>query len=197
MATTEETKTEATTTEEVVATTTEKADEEKTVEELKAEAEALEQELKALKEQKGEDEVKQNQLRRLQKAREKKEALLNSQPEEKQQKTDEVDVRDLLTLSKQDIPEDSEQAKVLKRYKDAGIIKSYAEGLEHVGVKAELDAINARNNAKAIIDENADEETRLKSTKEVIKQYQTSGEIPQDPKLQAELARENLKSMGL
>lgn len=197
MATTEETKTEATTTEEVVATTTEKADEEKTVEELKAEAEALEQELKALKEQKGEDEVKQNQLRRLQKAREKKEALLNSQPEEKPTKTDEVDVRDLLTLSKQDIPEDSEQAKVLKRYKDAGIIKSYAEGLEHVGVKAELDAINARNNAKAIIDENADEETRLKSTKEIIKQYQTTGEIPTDQKLQAELARENLKSMGL
>lgn len=197
MATTEETKTEETATEEVVATTTEKSDEDKTVEEIKAEAEALEQELKALKEQKGEDEVKQNQLRRLQKAREKKEALLNSQPEEKPTKTDEVDVRDLLTLSKQDIPEDSEQAKVLKRYKDAGIIKSYAEGLEHVGVKAELDAINARNNAKAIIDENADEETRLKSTKEIIKQYQATGEIPTDQKLQAELARENLKSMGL
>lgn len=196
MAATETTKTEETATEEVVATTTEKSDEDKTVEEIKAEAEALEQELKALKEQKGEDEVKQNQLRRLQKAREKRETLLNSQPEEKLQKTEEVNVRDLLTLSKQDIPEDSEQAKVLKRYKDAGIIKSYAEGLEHVGVKAELDAINARNNAKAIIDENADEETRLKSTKEIIKQYQTSGEIPQDQKLQAELARENLKSMG-
>lgn len=195
MATTEETKTEDTTTEEVVATTDEKKDEDKTVEELKAEAEALEKELKELKGSKEQDELKQNQLRRLQKAREKKEALL-SQPEEKPQKTEDVDVRDLLTLSKQEIPEDSDKAAVLKRYKDAGLIKSYAEGLESVAVKAEFDAIDARANAKAIIDENSDEETRLKSTKEVIRQYQTSGEIPQDPKLQAALAKENLKSMG-
>lgn len=195
MATTEETKAEETTTEEVVATTDEKKDEDKTVEELKAEAEALEKELKELKGSKEQDELRQNQLRRLQKVREKKESLL-SQTEERPQKTEDVEVRDLLTLSKQEIPEDSDKAEVLKRYKDAGLIKSYAEGLESVAVKAEFDAIDAKNNAKAIIDENSDEETRLKSTKEVIRQYQASGEIPQDPKLQSALARENLKSMG-
>lgn len=171
-----------------------KTDEEKTVDELKAEAEALEAKNKELKGEDKEGELRANYLRRLQKAREKHEAL--SQPEEKPQKSDDIATRDLITLSQQDIPEDSDKAKILKKYFDAGLISNYKEGLAHVGIVAEFAALDAKNNAKAVIDENADEETRLKTTKEVIRGYQASGEIPQDTKLQEKLARENLKSMG-
>jgi hypothetical protein len=170
----------------------EKTDDQKTYEELEAEAKSLEEQNKKLKEDKESDDIKFNQLRRLQKAREKNQAL--SQKEEPVVSHD-IETRDLLTLSKTDIQEDSDEAKILKQYKDAGLIKSYAEGLEDVGIKAKIEALKAKNNAHAIIDENADEETKLVSRKEAIRRFQTTGEIPTDPKLLQELARENLKGI--
>lgn len=173
----------------------EKKDDEKTVEELEAEAKALEEENKKLKAEKETNEIRQNQLRRLEKAKEKNQSLKQIQ-ETVVEKSNDVDVRDLLTLSKLDIQEDSDKAKILKRYKDAGLIASYAEGLDSVGIKAEFDAIDAKNTAQTIIDENADDETALMTKKEIIKRYQTTGEVPNDPKLQEVIAQENLKNMG-
>lgn len=177
-----------------------KKDNEKTAEELKAEAEALEAEIKELKEkgqkEKGqEDEYKNNQLIRLEKARAKKEALLETREDIK---SDTVDTRDLITLAKLDIAEDSEKAKILAKYKTAGLINSYSEGLNNIAIKAEFQALDEVNTAKTVIDENnKNSEGYLKTTKEIVNGYRTSGEVPEDPKARDIIAEDNLKKMGL
>lgn len=172
-----------------------KKDNEKTAEELKAEAEALEAEIKELKEKGQGDEYKNNQLIRLEKARAKKEALLGTKEVDK--KTDDVDTRDLIILAKNEISEDSEKAKILAKYKAGGLIKDYSEGLNHIAIKAEFEALDAKNNAKTVIDENDSDEVKVKTTKEVINSYRNSGEVPNDPKLQKAIAEDNLKTMGI
>lgn len=172
-----------------------KSDSEKTAEELKAEAEALEAELKELKEKGQTEEYKNNQLIRLEKARAKKEALLESLKDDK--KSGEVDTRDLITLAKLDIPEDSEKAKILAKYKTAGLINSYSDGLNNVAIKAEFDALDAKNNAKTVIDENDTDDVKIKTTKEIINSYRVKGEVPKDAKLQKAIAEDNLKQMGI
>jgi TolA-binding protein len=172
-----------------------KKDNEKTAEELKAEAEALEAEIKELKEKGQGDEYKNNQLIRLEKARAKKEALLGTKEVDK--KTDDVDTRDLIILAKHDIGEDSEKAKILAKYKAGGLIKDYSEGLNHIAIKAEFEALDAVNNAKTVIDENDTDEVKVKTTKEVINSYRNSGEVPSDVKLQKAIAEDNLKTMGI
>lgn len=172
-----------------------KADSEKTAEELKAEAEALEAEIKELKEKGQADEYKNNQLIRLEKARAKKEALLETKEDTK---SDTVDTRDLITLAKLDIAEDSEKAKILAKYKTAGLINSYSEGLNNVAIKAEFQALDEVNTAKTVIDENnKNSEGYLKTTKEIVNGYRTSGEVPEDPKARDIIAEDNLKKMGL
>lgn len=173
-----------------------KADTEKTAEELKAEAEALEAEVKELKEKGQNDEYKTNQLIRLEKARAKKEALLEATKEVK--KSDEVDTRDLITLAKLDIQEDSEKAKILAKYKNAGLINNYSEGLNNIAIKAEFEALDAENTAKTVIDENnKNSEGYIKTSKEIVNGYRTSGEVPADPKAQEIIAEDSLKRMGL
>ena len=172
-----------------------KKDNEKTAEELKAEAEALEAEIKELKEKGQGDEYKNNQLIRLEKARAKKEALLGTKEVDK--KTDDVDTRDLIILAKNEISEDSEKAKILAKYKAGGLIKDYSDGLNHIAIKAEFEALDAKNNAKTVIDENDSDEVKVKTTKEVINSYRNSGEVPNDPKLQKAIAEDNLKTMGI
>lgn len=173
-----------------------KTDSEKTAEELKAEAEALEAEIKELKEKGQSDEYKKNQLIRLEKARAKKEALLETEKDEP--KSVEVDTRDLITLAKLDIPEDSEKAKILAKYKSAGLINSFAEGLNNIAVKAEFEALDADNTAKTVIDENnKNSEGYMKTSKEIVNSYRVSGEVPNDPKAQGIVAEDNLKRMGL
>ena len=173
-----------------------KADTEKTAEELKAEAEALEAEVKELKEKGQNDEYKTNQLIRLEKARAKKEALLEATKEVK--KSDEVDTRDLITLAKLDIQEDSDKAKILAKYKNAGLINSYSEGLNNIAIKAEFEALDAENTAKTVIDENnKNSEGYIKTSKEIVNGYRTSGEVPADPKAQEIIAEDSLKRMGL
>lgn len=172
-----------------------KKDNEKTAEELKAEAEALEAEVKELKEKGQADEYKNNQLIRLEKARAKKEALLETREDTK---SDTVDTRDLITLAKLDIAEDSEKAKILAKYKTAGLINSYTEGLNNIAIKAEFQALDEVNTAKTVIDENnKNSEGYLKTTKEIVNGYRTSGEVPEDPKARDVIAEDNLKKMGL
>lgn len=173
-----------------------KTDTEKTAEELKAEAEALEAEIKELKEKGQSDEYKNNQMIRLEKARAKKEALLETKEDDK--KSDTVDTRDLITLAKLDIAEDSEKAKILAKYKTAGLINSYTEGLNNIAIKAEFQALDEVNTAKTVIDENnKNSEGYLKTTKEIVNGYRTSGEVPEDPKARDIIAEDNLKKMGL
>lgn len=171
-----------------------KKDNEKTAEELKAEAEALEAEIKELKEKGQGDEYKNNQLIRLEKARAKKEALTSMNLEKKEEG---IDTRDLIILAKHDIGEDSEKAKILAKYKAGGLIKDYSEGLNHIAIKAEFEALDAVNNAKTVIDENDTDEVKVKTTKEVINSYRNSGEVPSDVKLQKAIAEDNLKTMGI
>ena len=172
-------------------------EETQTVEEIEAEAKALEGEIRELKKLKEVDELRFNQTRRLEKAKEKLDELRQPQkPFENRQDKQNVDVRDLITLGKIDLSEDSEEAKILEKYKNAGIITDYKSGLENVAIKAEFEAIKAKNNASIIIDEN-DTDGYIKSKKEIISQYRKSGEVPADPKIQKDIALDNLKEMGL
>lgn len=191
--------TKATETEEVVEPTEEVEEEEQeeqedTVEAIKAKAEALEAEIKALSENQKEAEIKTNQLRRLEKAEEKL-ARLKGEAEPKESKAD-LEVRDLLTLAKADIPEDSEKAKILERYRKGGLIANYAEGLTHRGVLAEFQALDEQNEAKAVIDE-SDSEEYLKTKQEIVTSYRASGEVPKDPAMRTAIVEDNLKQMGL
>lgn len=174
----------------------------KTAEELKAEAEAVEAEIKAIQEEKKGDELASNQARRLEKAREK----LNRLKAERQEVEDgespadtkeDIKVRDLITLGKHDIAEGSEKAKILTKYKKGGIIKDFAEGLTHPGVQAEFAALDAKDKARSVINENDSDDAKLKTKQEVIANYKASGEVPEDPALRKEIADANLKEMGI
>lgn len=191
---TTEIKPEETTTEETTTVDT-KVEDTRTTEEIEAEAKALEEENKRLREEKEKEEIRKNQERRLEKAREKNAELKG---ETTTTTTGEkVDTRDLITLSKLDIAEDSDKAKVLEKYKKAGLISSYAEGLENVAIKAEFAEIDSKNNATAVIDENDSDETVQKTKKEVVSSYKRTGNVPQDPKKQKAIADANLSEMGL
>lgn len=167
----------------------------KTAEEYEAEAKALEEENKKLKEEQEKGEILENQKRRLEKAREKN-ALLKGEKVETVT-GDKIETRDLITLGKLDLAEDSEKALVLEKYKKAGLINSYSEGLENIAVKAEFDAIDAKNNATTVIDENDSDETVQKTKKEVVNSYKKSGKVPEDPKMRKAIAENNLAEMGL
>lgn len=174
----------------------EKKDEDKTAEELKAEAEELERQIKERKEGASEEEIRTNMLRRKEKAAEKLERLKNGGDKETKQEG-EIATRDLITLGQNNIEEGSEQAQILQKYVKAGICKDYKEALTHVGVKAELEAVKAKTTTKTVIDENDTDEVKLNTRKEIISNYEASGEVPTDPKAQKEIAKHNLKKMGL
>lgn len=173
-----------------------KEEEAASVEEIEAEAKALESEIRELKKLKELDELRFNQTRRLEKAKEKLEELRQPPKTLERKHDNQVDVRDLITLGKLDLAEDSDEAKVLEKYRKAGIISDYKSGLENVAIKAEFEAIKAKNDASIIIDEN-DTDSYIKSKKEIISQYRKSGEVPADPKIQKDIALDNLKEMGL
>lgn len=170
-----------------------KSDDDKTAEELEAEAKALEEENKKLKEEKGEDEIKSNQRIRLEKARAKNAQLKGSDKDS----GDDIDTRDLITLGKNDIDEGSDKAKILQKYVDGGIIQSYKDGLDHPGVKAEFEAIDAKNNATSVVDENASEEDQMRTKKEQVAEYKASGEVPDDKDVQKAIVEDNLSEMNL
>lgn len=175
-----------------------KPDSEKTVEELKAEAEAAEAAYKAARGGVSEEELKANMIRRKEKAQEKLARLKEEEEEDpKPRKAPEIAVEDLVTLEVKGIDKNSDEAKILKRYVDAGIVGNYKEAFNHVAVKAELEALGATRKAKAVIDENDTEDVQLKSKKEIVDSYKRSGEVPTDKKAQEAIAKSNLKEMGL
>lgn len=168
-----------------------KDDSEKTYEELKAEAEAAEIKAKESKNVETDEQKRQNMIIRRNKA-------LGIEPKVDAPKDENgVDTRDLITLGKHDIAENSEKAKILEKYKKGGLIKTYADGLENLGVKAEFDALDAKNSAKTVIDENDTDEVKVKTTKEIVNSYRNSGTVPSDKKAIKAIADDNLKQMGL
>lgn len=173
----------------------EKPDSEKTVEELKAEAEAAEAEYKAKRGSETEEEIRQNQIRRRDKARAKAADLAAGRDGDEAPKSQDLATRDLITLGKADIAEESDKAKILAKYKAGGIISSYAEGLDHPAIKAEFAELDSKNNAKTVIDENDSPENRLKTKKEIVDGYKKTGEVPEDPELQKAIAESNLADM--
>lgn len=179
--------------------TTEKPIEEMSAEEIKAKAEEIENEIKELKKSKEGDDYKQNQLIRLTKAQEKLKNLKETVPVvEEKPVQDVLDTDDLVTLRLNNISKDSEKAEILARYKKAGIIDNYESGLSHVAVVAEFEALDAKEAAQTVIDENdKNSEGYLKSTREIISSYKTTGEVPEDPKAQEVIVEDNLKQMGL
>lgn len=172
-----------------------KPDSEKTVEELKAEAEAAEAEYKQKRGSESEEEIRQNQIRRRDRFKGKTADLEENGAPKETKKSDDVETRDLITLGKADIAEDSDKAKILAKYKAGGIISNYAEGLDHPAIKAEFAELDSKSNAKAVIDENDSPEARLKTKKEVVDSYRKSGEVPEDPTLQKAIAEANLEEM--
>lgn len=174
----------------------EKPLEEMTAEEIEAKAKAIENENKTLKESRSTDEIKQNQMIRLNKALAKNGELKGEQ--QQPEKLAQFDVEDLLTLRLNNIPKDSDKAKILEKYKNGGLVDTYENALTHPGVMAELAAIDAKNTAETVIDESdKNSEGYTKTKKEVLHQYQNQGVIPKDPKLQEIIATDNLKAMGL
>lgn len=170
-----------------------KDDSEKTYEELKAEAEAAEIKAKESKNVETDEQKRQNMIIRRNKA-----LGITTEPKVDAPKSnDDLDTRDLITLGKHDIAENSDKAKILEKYKKGGLIKNYAEGLENLGVKAEFDALDAKNSAKTVIDENDTDDVKVKTTKEIISSYRNSGTVPTDKKAIKAIAEDNLKQMGI
>lgn len=166
-----------------------------TTEEITAHAEKFEAQAKCPKKQTP-DEIRQNQMIRARKAQEKAAGLTTATEETTAaEKPKDVSTADVLTMAKNDIELGSDEQKLLQSRIDQGVIKSYAEGLSHVGVSAELGAIKAKRTAESVIDENADAETQLKTKKEIVANARTSGEIPEDKEGKAALVEDNLSRM--
>lgn len=168
-----------------------------TTEEITAHAEKIEAQLKEVKKQTPEQ-IRDNQIKRLKNAQER---ALNSntvaQPANTTtEKKSEIAQADILTLAKQSFDIGSEEQQLLQKRVEQGVIASYAEGLSHAGVKAELEAIKAKSTAKTVIDENDDPETQMKTKKEVIAAAKASGQIPSDPALRKAIAEDNLNNMS-
>jgi hypothetical protein len=164
-----------------------------TTEEITAHAEKLEAQVKAVKKQTP-DEIRANQIKRAKNAQEKV-FNPNTAPSEVT-KSGEIAQADILTLAKSDFELGSPEQILLQQRIDQGVIKTYAEGLQHVGVKAEIDAIKAKTSAKTVIDENDDPETKLKTKKEAIAHARATGEVPEDPTLRQALVDDNIANMS-
>lgn len=165
--------------------------------ELKAHAEKVEAFNKTAKTDDKQEEIKSNYIKRSLNAQEK--AAQKLAPAIKTEDTPAeagLSVKDQVYLEVNGIAEDSKQAEVLKRYKDAGLISDYKTGINNVGLKAELDAITAQENATAVIDENDTDEVQLQTKKEAIASYRKTGEVPEDAATKDAIVADNLEQMG-
>lgn len=173
---------------------TEKPDAEKSLEELETEAKEAENLYKQERDTSKEDEIRANMIRRRDKAIAKNARLHQPAVAE----TDDIAVRDLITLGKADILENSEKAKVLEKYKRAGIITDYATGLSHHAIQAEFAQLENQAKAEAVINENnASDDARYRTVREAINEHKLNGTIPEDPKLRQAMVDESLKEMGI
>ena len=166
-----------------------------TTEEITAHAEKFEAQVKTAQKQTPEQ-IKANQIARAKKVQERANSTTTA-PEETAaaQKPKDVSTADVLTMAKNGIELGSPEQLLLESRMKQGVISNYSEGLEHVGVSAELKSITDKRTAESIIDENADAETQLKSKKEIIAQSRLTGEIPTDKDSRDALVEENLSRM--
>lgn len=169
-----------------------------TTAEITAHAEKIEAQVKNAKQQTP-DEIRANQIQRAKKAQEKAfgqttAAADPAAPEAEKPK--DIATADVLTLAKSDFELGSPEQLLLQQRVEQGIIKSYAEGLTHVGVSAELTAMKADKNATAVIDENDTSENQLKTKKEAVAHARATGEIPDDPSIQKAIVEDNISRMS-
>lgn len=170
----------------------------KTAAEIEAEAKVLEAELADLEKgdvKPADAEAKKlaDQTQRKQIAQDKIDAIKNSNKDE----SDELSVADQVTMGVKGIKADSEKAKILTSYVKAGKCTNIEEALEHVGAKAEIEALTAIDDAKSIIDENDTTENQLKTKKEAVAAYKASGEFPEDQSMRDAITKSNLDEMDL
>lgn len=151
-----------------------------TVEDVMEYSKALEAEHKTSMTDK-DRQILNDRLNKIEKLKSKEETSQKTETEPTTEETvaQDIDVRDLVTLGKFDINEDSEEALVLKQFKDAGLIKDYKSGIEDVAVKAKLEAIKADRIATEEVDKNSDEEAILSTKNDIIKNYQETGDEPE------------------
>lgn len=173
---------------------------------IKAEAEALEAEIKALEgDDKGNDdgaagegdkeaELVNNYSIRKQKAEERLEAIRAAKGATQAQQ---LSASDIQTLTRHDIDVESEEAKVLQSYVDAGKVSNLKEALTHPGAKAEVAALQEARTTASVIDGNDNDDVTLNTQKEIANRYEAAGEVPDNPTEQAKLAEDNLARMGL
>lgn len=166
--------------------------------EAKAYAEKLEAENKG--DSKDQDaEKKANMIKRIEKAKDK--GKVETPNTEEIAKTPEtLNVRDEMTLEKKGYSNDSDEAKLIKQYADMPINagKNYQELIENnAGLKAELDVFKTDNTAKKVVDENDTDEFRLNTKKDNQAKYRADGTVPTGTDAINELAKDNLKSMGI
>lgn len=163
---------------------------------ITAHAEKFEAQVKAAKQQTP-DEIRANQIIRAKKAQEKALGQTTAPADtETPQAEKQLATADVLTLAKSDFELGSPEQILLQERVEQGIIKSYAEGLTHVGVSAELAAMTADKNATAVIDENDTSENQLKTKKEAVAQARATGEIPDDPSVQKAIVEDNISRMS-
>ncbi len=166
----------------------------KTTAEIEAEAKVIEEQNKKAKEGESAEEIRQNQIIRLNKAQGKKDVREGTAPAPETKK--DIDTRNLIALNNADIAEGSDKAKILEKYVEGGIVGDYTEAMTNPGVKAEFEAIDAKGDAAAVVDENDTEETQLKTTKEAVASYRKSGKVPEDKTIRTAIVKDNLKEMG-
>jgi len=153
--------------------------EEITVDDVKAYSEELEAQNKTSLDEKAEQ-ILNDRLGKIDKLRAKAQKTVEEPKKEEAPKLSETDVDDLITLREQGFDKDSEEAKILAQYKEAGLIEDYKSGLNDPGVKAKLDAIKAEREAAAEADKNADEDAILQTKQTILNEYQEKGEEPTD-----------------
>lgn len=169
----------------------------KTADEIEAEAKVLEAELAELEGKTPpavapEDKKLADQTKRKQIAQDKIDAIKNSKGD-----VPEISIDDRDAMLLEGIKPNSDKAKILLSYVNAGKCANIDEALKHVGAKAEIEALEAVDNAKHVIDENDTEEVQLKTKKEAVAAYKKSGEFPDDPEMRKAITESNLADMDL
>ena len=147
------------------------------IEDVKTYSEKLEADTKTLDDKS--QTVLNDRLAKIDKLRTKAKEDVTPEPKAPEQTTTEVDVDDIITLREQKFSKDSDEAKILKQFKDAGLITDYQSGLEDVAVKAKLEAIKVTKDAEHEIDRNSDEDAKLQTKNTIYDNHKATGKEPE------------------
>lgn len=177
------------------------------VEDIKAKAEELEAKLKDNKDEPENDiskekQIKTDQIGRVLKAQKKLEALKTSEietnkeeaPQEKGLTEAEVDRIIFLKTKKSEFPENSEAFKKIEEYREKGLITSFDEYENNVGLKAELEDIKSKQEAQNVIDANEDDSKLLQTKNDIYEANR--GKEPQDDYSKKIVAEKGLENEG-